>query len=317
MERRWFSTSASPCWCSAWRCGPSPRADLRRRRGVRHLWAAAALVWVRLARRRCGADRGRDRQRVDRGPALRGASTRLRPTETATAGEQPGPVLHVAARSRWPCWFLPVLPRLVLLPARAGADARAGGGGAPPGARRRESLSPPCCLPTARSIHCSRRSCCCSRWSASGRLRRTGSGAVHRCCGPIMPPEGELTFAARLLPPVGYRGRHLHPLGRGDCSRRSLPGRAILAAMWLLVMIAGLRATPEISRRLAAADAGRRTGGLSGGRICRVCPAGRFPVLPGGPRQTADHLIEVPVTLSIAAILGLLVAGPPERETRQ
>ena len=128
---------------------------------------------------------------------------------------------------------------------------------------------------------------------------------------------GELTLLARLLPPIGIViGVYILWVG-AIAPGGAFQGGAILAAMWLLVMIAGLREAPEIGQWrlrliLVAGPAVFLAVGLAG-----------F-ALPGGflsyPEQFAKPLIiaiEVVLTLSIAAILGLLVAGPPESERQR
>ena len=87
--------------------------------------------------------------------------------------------------------------------------------------------------------------------------------------------------------------------------------------MWLLIMIAGLWAAPEIGQRWL------RLVLVAGPAVFLAVGVAGF-ALPNGflsyPAQFAKPLIivvEVVLTLSIAAILGLLVAGPSERERRR
>jgi hypothetical protein len=78
-------------------------------------------------------------------------------------------------------------------------------------------------------------------------------------------------------------------------------------------MMAGLAQAPRISRRwlrlvLVAGPAVFLAIGLAG-----VLLAGAFLAYPEAYATTLIIVIEVVMTLTIAAVLGLLVAGPPER----
>jgi multisubunit Na+/H+ antiporter MnhB subunit len=130
----------------------------------------------------------------------------------------------------------------------------------------------------------------------------------------IQPTNGALILLARLLPPIGIVvAVYILWVGAAEPGG-AFQGGAILAAMWLLVMLAGLRDAPAISRPWV--------------RLCvTVGPAAFIAVgltgfaLPNGflsyPDSIAKPLIiavESVLTLSIAVILGLLVAGPPEQE---
>jgi multisubunit Na+/H+ antiporter MnhB subunit len=130
----------------------------------------------------------------------------------------------------------------------------------------------------------------------------------------IPATNGALILLARLLPPIGIVvAVYILWVGATDPGG-AFQGGAILAAMWLLVMLAGLRDAPAISH--------------PGVRLCvTVGPAAFIAVgltgfaLPTGflsyPDSIAKPLIiavESVLTLSIAVILGLLVAGPPERQ---
>jgi len=130
-------------------------------------------------------------------------------------------------------------------------------------------------------------------------------------------PNGVLTFLARLLPPVGIVvGIYLlwvsadHPGG-------AFQGGTILAAMWLLVMMAGLADAPPIGLRrlrlmLVAGPAVFFTVGLGGLWLGAAFLA--YPVAYAKPLILA---IEVAMTLTIAVTLGLLMAGAPERSAER
>lgn len=129
-------------------------------------------------------------------------------------------------------------------------------------------------------------------------------------------PLGVLVFLARLLPPVGivvgiyifWTGAN-HPGG-------AFQGGAILASMWLLAIMAGLTDTPPVRRRwlrfiLVAGPALFLVVGLGGlwfgAGFLAYPPAQAKPLILG---------IEVAMVLTIAATLGLLLAGAPERSVK-
>jgi multisubunit Na+/H+ antiporter MnhB subunit len=129
-------------------------------------------------------------------------------------------------------------------------------------------------------------------------------------------PLGILVFLARLLPPIGivvgiyifWTGAN-HPGG-------AFQGGAILASMWLLALMAGLTDTPPVGRRwlrfILVAGPGLflvvGLGGLSFGAAFLAYPPGQAKPLIVG--------IEVAMILTIAATLGLLLAGAPERSVK-
>ncbi len=91
----------------------------------------------------------------------------------------------------------------------------------------------------------------------------------------------------------------------------------ILAAMWVLVMLAGLRDPPAIGRRRL------RLALVVGPLTFLVVGAAGFAIADAFLGYPPDHakllilLIEVPVTLAIAATLALVVVGPPEEEPQR
>jgi multisubunit Na+/H+ antiporter MnhB subunit len=137
------------------------------------------------------------------------------------------------------------------------------------------------------------------------------SGPRHRA-----DPDGILAFLARLLPPIGivvgiyifWTGAN-HPGG-------AFQGGAILASMWVLAIMAGLTDTPPVARRwlrfVLIAGPGLfllvGLGGLwFGTAFLAYPPALAKPLILG---------IEVAMILTIAATLGLLLAGAPERSVK-
>jgi multisubunit Na+/H+ antiporter MnhB subunit len=130
---------------------------------------------------------------------------------------------------------------------------------------------------------------------------------VHR------EPNSILTFLAQLLPPVGIIfGIYMCWTG-ADHPGGAFQGGTVLAAMWILVMIAGLQQVPAISRPsirllVVVGPAIFLTIGLSGFAL-----ADAFLAYPAGYAKPLIIVVEATLTLSIAVTLGLLAAGPPER----
>ena len=102
-------------------------------------------------------------------------------------------------------------------------------------------------------------------------------------------PHGALAFLARLMPPVGIVvGIYMLWVG-ADHPGGAFQGGTILAAMWLLVMMAGLADAPPVSGRwlrllLLAGPVIFLIVGLGGLRAGR-----RLPCLSQGVRQASDR----------------------------
>ena len=137
----------------------------------------------------------------------------------------------------------------------------------------------------------------------------------HCATGPQRPARADdaLVFLARLLPPVGIViGVYLLWVGK-DEPGGAFQGGALLAAMWLLAMMAGLAEAPPTSRRwlrlvLVSGPVVFLAIGLAG-----VALAGAFLAYPKTYATALIIVIEVVLTLSIAGVMGLLVARPPDR----
>jgi multisubunit Na+/H+ antiporter MnhB subunit len=133
-------------------------------------------------------------------------------------------------------------------------------------------------------------------------------GLEHR-----LQADGVLPFFARTLPPLGVLlGIHLMWTG-ADHPGGAFQGGTVLAAMWLVVMMAGVRDAPAIREQwvrlaLVSGPVVFVAVGLAG-----VLTAGAFLAYPVPIAKPLILLIEVPMLLTIALALGLLVAGPPER----
>ena len=127
-------------------------------------------------------------------------------------------------------------------------------------------------------------------------------------------PDDPLVFLARLLPPIGIVvGIYMLWTGANQPGG-AFQGGTILAAMWLLVMMAGLADAPPVSRRwlrliLIAGPVVFFIVGLGGLWLGDAFLS--YPVAYAKPLILA---IEFAMTLTIAVTLGLLMAGPPERD---
>jgi multisubunit Na+/H+ antiporter MnhB subunit len=133
-------------------------------------------------------------------------------------------------------------------------------------------------------------------------------GLEHR-----LPTDGVLPFFARTLPPLGVLlGIHLMWTG-ADNPGGAFQGGTVLAAMWLVVMMAGVLDAPAIRElwlrlALVSGPVVFVAVGLAG-----MLTAGAFLAYPVAIAKPLILLIEVPMLLTIALALGLLVTGPPER----
>ncbi|MFG1464304.1 MnhB domain-containing protein [Xanthobacter sp. DSM 24535] len=146
-------------------------------------------------------------------------------------------------------------------------------------------------------------------WSLSGETEWTGAPPPLWQVAATPPLE----FLARVLPPVAIlMGLYLFWTG-ADKPGGAFQGGAVLAAAWLLVLLAGLRAPPraEGGRLRALLLLGPAlflgVGGLG------VVFAGAFLAYPEGFAKPIILLVEAAITLSIAVTLGLLVLDPPQK----
>jgi multisubunit Na+/H+ antiporter MnhB subunit len=130
-------------------------------------------------------------------------------------------------------------------------------------------------------------------------------------------PSSTLIFLAQLLPPVGIVvAIYMCWVGAKEPGG-AFQGGTVLAAMWLLVMIAGLKSVPSISQPwlrllLVVGPVIFLAIGIAG-----MVLANAFLAYPPGYAKPLIVAVEVALTLSIGVALGLLAAGPPERVQRQ
>jgi multisubunit Na+/H+ antiporter MnhB subunit len=269
-----------------------------------------ALVWVRLEAPDVAMTEAAIGGGVT-GVLLLGAAARLRPAQAAAAAETPGPALRLVTGVGCAVIAAALAAAVLLLPDSAPSLAPAavadlptiGVGNPITGVlmayRALDTLLEKVVLVLA----------LIGVWSlAPDALWGGAPGPQHR-----RERDDALVFLARLLPPVGIViGVYLLWVGK-DEPGGAFQGGAMLAAMWLLAMMAGLAKAPPTSRRwlrlvLVVGPVVFLAIGLAG-----VALAGAFLAYPKAHATALIVVIEVVLTLSIAAILGLLVAGPPDR----
>jgi multisubunit Na+/H+ antiporter MnhB subunit len=269
-----------------------------------------ALVWLRLAAPDVALTEAALGSGLT-GGLLLGASTRLRHVETPAAGERPTATLHLAAAVLCTLVSAGVAAILLLLPEpaptlapQAVANITATGLGSPVTAvlmayRAIDTLLEVVVLLLA----------LIGVWSLARDRVWGGLPGPRRQADP----DGLLTFVAQLLVPIGVLvGIHIFWVG-SVAPGGEFQGATILAAMWIIAMMAGLVDAPAASRRwlrlaLVVGPAVFLAIGLAG-----FAMADGFLAYPESHAKMMILAIEVPVTLSIAATLALLVAGSPER----
>ena len=126
-------------------------------------------------------------------------------------------------------------------------------------------------------------------------------------------PNSILVFLAQVLPPIGIMvGIYMFWAG-ANRPGGAFQGGTVLAAMWLLVMMARLREVPTINvllvrQLLVVGPAIFLLIGLLG-----FVFADSFLAYPPDHAKPLIVIAEAALTLSISVTLALLVAGPPER----
>ena len=126
-------------------------------------------------------------------------------------------------------------------------------------------------------------------------------------------PNGILAYAARVLAPLGIViGTYIFWIG-ADHPGGKFQGATIMAAMWLLVMMAGLTDAPPIDRPwlrglLVAGPLAFIAVGVVG-----MATAGAFLAYPPGVAKPLILVIEFALMPTLTLILGLMLLGAPQR----
>jgi len=148
-------------------------------------------------------------------------------------------------------------------------------------------------------------------WSLSEDRHWGGRPGLRQHAKPL----GVLATYGRFLPPVGLLvGVYIVWAGT-DQPGGAFQGGTILAAVWLLVAMAGLAEAPAVTAR------GLRLVVIAGPALFLAIGVagaldGGFLVLPPDHAKRLIQTIEAGLALSIAATLALLVMGPPQRGSR-
>ncbi len=126
-------------------------------------------------------------------------------------------------------------------------------------------------------------------------------------------PDGILAYLARVLPPLGIViGLYLFWAG-ADHPGGKFQAATILAAMWMLVQMAGLTDAPRTDHR------GLRTGIVIGPLVfiavgvLGLWTAGTFLAYPEGWAKPLIVVIEIALLPTLTLVLALLMNGPPSR----
>ncbi|MGH8616374.1 MAG: hydrogenase subunit MbhD domain-containing protein [Burkholderiales bacterium] len=136
-------------------------------------------------------------------------------------------------------------------------------------------------------------------------------GVLHRA-----DPDGILAWLARVLPPIGFVvGIYIFWIG-AELPGGKFQGATILAAMWLLAVMAGLTDAPPVSRTwlrvvLVAGPLVFIAVGAAG-----VVVADAFLAYPEGLAKPLIKVIEWALLPSLALTLALIMAGAPGRAPR-
>lgn len=135
---------------------------------------------------------------------------------------------------------------------------------------------------------------------------------------PLWPqmPSGALDFLARVLVPVGVLVAVYTLWAGADEPGGAFQGGAILAAMALLAMMAGLLPPPVLAtRRLRLLVLAGPFAFLAVGATGWFWADG-FLTYPRGFEKAVIIAVEAAITVSVAVTLALLVLGPPQAATK-
>jgi multisubunit Na+/H+ antiporter MnhB subunit len=127
-------------------------------------------------------------------------------------------------------------------------------------------------------------------------------------------PNGMLAYAARVLPPIGViAGTYIFWIG-ADLPGGKFQGATILAAMWLLVMMAGLVDAPPVKRAWLRWLLVAGPLAFIGIGVVGASQAGAFLAYPAGFAKPLILAIEFALMPTLTLVLGLMLLGAPQRE---
>ncbi|MCM2311723.1 MAG: DUF4040 domain-containing protein [Steroidobacteraceae bacterium] len=133
--------------------------------------------------------------------------------------------------------------------------------------------------------------------------------------GPLQlaEPNGMLAYAARVLPPIGIVvGIYIFWIG-ADHPGGKFQGATILAAMWLLVILAGLTDAPPISRRWLRLLLVAGPLAFIGVGVLGSVTAGAFLGYPEGHAKALILAVEFALMPTLTLVLALMLLGAPRR----
>jgi multisubunit Na+/H+ antiporter MnhB subunit len=133
--------------------------------------------------------------------------------------------------------------------------------------------------------------------------------------GPLQQaePNGMLAYAARVLPPIGIVvGIYIFWIG-ADHPGGKFQGATILAAMWLLVILAGLTDAPPISRSWLRLLLVAGPLAFIGVGVLGSVTAGAFLGYPEGHAKSLILAVEFALMPTLTLVLALMLLGAPRR----
>ncbi|MCC5996645.1 MAG: DUF4040 domain-containing protein [Oceanicaulis sp.] len=130
--------------------------------------------------------------------------------------------------------------------------------------------------------------------------------------GHVTRPDGVMASFGRLLPPAGLLVAVYLVWVGADAPGGAFQAGTVLAAVWILIVLSGLQDEPRLNSlplrlMIIAGPAVFLGAGLAG------AAAGAVMGYPDGHAKSVILVIEYALTLSIAATLALLIAGPARR----
>ncbi|MDA0235590.1 MAG: Na(+)/H(+) antiporter subunit B [Proteobacteria bacterium] len=146
-------------------------------------------------------------------------------------------------------------------------------------------------------------------WSLAGDAVWGGRpGAKQRA-----DPDGILAYFARRLVPVGLLvGLYVFWVGATHPGG-AFQGATIVAAMWLLAMMAGVADVPPVARPDVRAILVAGAGVFFAVGLAGLAFGDAFLAYPAAYAKALIIAIEIAMTATVAVTLTLLIAGAPER----